>query len=193
MAFQRDPYQLYPHDRLLSATLIPFVPRFVTPNAVTAFRFFATPFVLYLLLSGSYRVGVPFFVFVALTDVLDGTLARLRKQVTPWGTFYDPVADKLLIGFVLLLVLTRHVHPLLTGGIIAVEITIGVVGFARRKRGKAVSANGFGKAKMILQVIAVSSILIGLWVHIPAFVQGGSALLVVGFVLAVLSLFTYGL
>ncbi len=194
MAFLRDPYKLYPHDRFLAATLVPFIPRFVTPNSVTVFRFLTTPLVLFLLATGSYRLGVPAFIFVALTDVLDGTLARLRRQVTPWGTFYDPVADKLLIGFVLLLILTQYVHPLLTGAVIGIEIAIAIIGFARRKRGRVVSANMFGKIKMILQVIALSLMLLGLWFHgAPLLLFLGSLVLVGALAFAVMSLLTYGL
>ncbi len=193
MAFLRDPEKLYPHDRILAWMLLPFIPSFVTPNHVTMFRFITTPFVLYLLGIGVYQIGVPFFLFVAFTDALDGTLARVRKQITAWGTFYDPVADKLLIGLVLLCILTQHVPPVLSGAVIGIEITIGIIGFIRRKRGKIVSANGFGKVKMALQVCAVSLLLFGLWTGFPALLSLGSVVLTAALLFAVLSLVTYGL
>ena len=90
--------ELFPHDKIMAVTFLPLIPRWVTPNAITIARFVLTPLVVFLILIENYNIGIPLFIATAFTDVLDGSLARVRKKVTKWGTLHDPVADKLLIG-----------------------------------------------------------------------------------------------
>jgi cardiolipin synthase (CMP-forming) len=67
-------------------------------NKITLLRILLVPlFIIGLLMGGDYW-PLALFVFLALTDVLDGAVARLRNQRTVLGTFLDPVADKLLLG-----------------------------------------------------------------------------------------------
>lgn len=189
----RDPSQLFPHDYIMKYTLVPLVPKFITPNMVTVFRFLCTPIVLYLLAVENYKIGVPFFIAVALTDALDGSLARLRKQITDWGTFYDPVADKLLISSVVLLVVVKHVNLVFGLIIIILELLIIVGGYFRKLNGKITSANIFGKTKMFLQVLGVGFLLIALWAGFDLFIPVSIGTLSLAIVFAVISLFTYGI
>jgi CDP-diacylglycerol--glycerol-3-phosphate 3-phosphatidyltransferase len=191
--FERDPHKLFPHDYLLQYTIIPLIPSFVTPNMVTMFRFVMTPVVLVLLEASQFAVGVPLFLFVAFTDAVDGTLARLRNRITVWGTFYDPLADKVLIGSVVLLVVVQHVHVFLGLLIVAVEVILLMAGYARRRQGKSLGSNVFGKTKMFLQVIGVLMLLIGLWIGVDLFIPISVGTLSLAVVFAVMSLFTYGL
>lgn len=194
MAFERDPKKLYLHDQLMRYTLVPLMPRFVTPNHVTIFRFVMTPVVLWFLAIGDYAVGVPFFVVLAITDALDGSLARLRNQITAWGTFYDPVADKLLIGSVVLLIVVRHINPWFGFAIVVIELAIILGGLWRRKKlGHINGANVFGKTKMFLQVVGVTSLLLFVWSGVPLFMPLSIGTLSLAIVFAILSLFTYGL
>lgn len=190
---QRDPAKLYPHDRVLARILLPGIPFFVQPNHLTVLRFFLTPVVLWLLWAENYAVGVPLFIFAAFTDMLDGTIARVRKQITPWGTFYDPVADKLLVGTVILLFVTRHMPVLLASVMLTLEILIVTGGFFRKRRGRMTSANIFGKTKMVLQVTGLIFLLFGAWFNIPLLFAIAIGVFVVAVVFAILSLFTYGL
>lgn len=189
----RDPYKLYPHDYVMRWTLVPLVPSFVTPNMVTMFRIAATPVVLWLLLVQNFSVGVPVFLFVALTDALDGSLARLRRQVTQWGAFYDPLADKVLIGSVVLLVVVQHVNVLFGVLLVLVEALIMAGGLVRRRQGKPVMANAVGKIKMTLQVLGVLFLLIALWAGYSLFIPISVGTLALAVVFAVISLFTYGI
>ncbi len=193
MAVPRDPHKLYPHDRLLGATVIRLIPAFVTPNALTWLRFVLTPFVLYFLYLGNYAVGVPLFVFTAFTDALDGSLARLRNRITEWGSTFDPVADKFLIGSVLLLVVIRHMNPIFGIAIVFLEILIVIGGIIRKRRGHAVMANGVGKIKMLLQFLGVTLLLVAVWSGIDLFIPFSMATLSLAIVFAILSLLTYGL
>src|SRR5690242_2692989 len=95
---------LHPGDRLFAATLGRLTPRWVRPNHLTLLRLLLVPFVLYFLAHERYAIGVPLFLFAALTDWFDGALARTRKQITEWGITHDPFVDKLLIGSVLFVI-----------------------------------------------------------------------------------------
>ncbi len=189
----RDPKKLFPHDHVMRYTILPLIPRVVTPNMVTIFRMFCTPFVLWLLYMENYEWGVPLFLFVALTDAIDGSMARLRNQITDWGTFFDPVADKVLISSVVLLVVAQHVNIIFAFIIIFLEVLIVLGGLVRKRNGKITTANIFGKTKMCLQVLGVAFLLIALWAGFDLFIPVSVGTLSLAIVFAVISLFTYGL
>ncbi|OGL95869.1 hypothetical protein A2348_00465 [Candidatus Uhrbacteria bacterium RIFOXYB12_FULL_58_10] len=193
MSFERDPHKPFPHDRLLGALVIRFIPSFVTPNVITWFRFILTPFVLYLLYIEDYGAAVPLFVLTAFTDALDGSMARLRNQVTEWGMLYDPIADKFLIGSVILLVVIEHINPLFGLTIIALEVAIVFGGMIRKRMGLPVMANVVGKIKMFLQFLGVTFLLLAVWSGISLFIPFSIATLCLAIAFAVASLLTYGL
>ncbi len=193
MAFARDPHKLFPHDKLFAATILRLVPDFVSPNMVTILRFVLTPFVLFLMIMEDWNVAVPLFLLVAFTDALDGSLARVRRKVTAWGTFYDPVADKLLIGSVVLIIVAKYVNPWFALLILLMEVLIIAGGLWRKRQGVVMSANVFGKTKMFLQVAGVSFLLFAVWSGVSLFVPLSVGTLSVAIVFAVISLFTYGL
>ncbi len=190
---ERDPHKLFPHDHVMKYTFVPLVPSFVTPNMVTIFRIMITPFVLVFLYLEHFSIGVPLFLLLAFTDVLDGSLARLRKQITDWGTFYDPVADKILIGSVVLLVVVKHVNVIFGLLIVVIEAALTLGGMLRKTGGKVTSANIFGKTKMVLQVIGVTFLLIAIWSGFNLFIPVSVGTLSLAIVFAVISLFTYGI
>jgi CDP-diacylglycerol--glycerol-3-phosphate 3-phosphatidyltransferase len=193
MAFERDPQKLFPFDKLLGITVIRLIPKCVTPNAVTWSRFALTPFVLYLLFVGNYAVGVPLFVLAAFTDAIDGSLARLRRQITQWGTLYDPIADKFLIGSVMLLIVTKYMNPLFGIVIVGLEVAIVFGGMIRRHMGLPVMANVVGKIKMFLQFLGVTFLLVAVWSGMDLFIPFSVATLSLAIVFAIASLLTYGL
>ena len=173
--------------------VLPFVPRFVSPNAVTIVRLLSIPFVAWFLWQGNYAVGLPLFFVSAFTDALDGSIARVRKRVTRWGTFYDPVADKILIGVTVLIVISRHISAWFGAIIVLMELLIALGGFVHRKEGKMQSANAWGKAKMFTQVSGLTLLLVGQAFAIPVFTPIAMAILSFGILLAIISLYTYGL
>lgn len=191
--FERDPHKLFPHDYVLRYTITPFIPSFISPNMVTMFRIVMTPVVLWLLYTSQFQVGVPLFLFVAFTDAIDGTLARLRNQITDWGTFYDPLADKVLIGSVVLLVVIQHVNVFFGLLIVSVEAILLIGGYIRKRQGKPIGSNLFGKTKMFLQVTGVLMLLIALWAGFDLFIPLSVGTLSLAIVFAIISLFTYGL
>jgi CDP-diacylglycerol---glycerol-3-phosphate 3-phosphatidyltransferase len=189
----RDPYKLYPHDHVMKFTIIPLIPRFITPNMITILRMISIPFVLYFLMRENFAIGAPLFIAVAFTDAIDGSLARLRKQITAWGTFYDPVADKLLIGTVVLFVVIKHINLIFGLLIVIVEALIILGGYFRKSKGQITTANAYGKIKMALQVTGVTMLLIALWAGFDLFIPVSIGTLSLAIIFAIISMFTYGL
>ncbi len=190
--FERDPHKLFPHDYAMRLLILPFIPGWVSPNSVTVIRMILIPVMFVLLLLGNFAVAVPLFLFGAFTDILDGSLARVRKQITAWGTFYDPLTDKMMIGSALLFLLMHQLSLVLGGLMVLVEILIAVGGYVRRKQGVFVGANLLGKIKMHFQVYGVTLFLIGLWLHVMVLSLVAVGIFVLSLFLAVASLLTYG-
>ncbi len=152
----------YPHDKIIGFLFLWLFPRFVKPNHITVFRFIATPFIFWLLVAENWKVGLPAFILVAFTDALDGTMARIRKQITPWGTLFDPLADKFLIGGVMFIFILKYINIFIGGAIIALGFIFIVGGTLRKKNGIIVAASQWGKIKMMLQVLGVSLVILSL-------------------------------
>ena len=120
-------------------------------------------------------------------------MARVRKQITEWGTFYDPVADKILIGSVALLIVAQYINVYFALLIVFLEALIIGGGYIRKLRGDLIPANIFGKTKMILQVVGVTFLLFAVWMQFDLFVDVSVATLGLAVIFAVISLFTYGI
>ena len=180
------------HDRIWELTLFKILPERVRPNHITVVRLLATPFVIGLLAVGKYNWAIPAFLLTALTDSLDGSLARIRNQITDWGKVWDPIADKILIGSVIYVFVMKFLDFYLGLFIIGLELVFIVMGWYQLRRGYVVEANFLGKVKMILQVIGVMILLLSVslgWDHLLPFSQGTFYLAII---FAVLSLLTHG-
>ncbi|MBU0540101.1 CDP-alcohol phosphatidyltransferase family protein [Patescibacteria group bacterium] len=193
MLITNETAKVYPHDRLLSAVLIRFLPKQLHPNHITLLRFLLIPFVLWYVWKGDWSVAVPLFVFAAFTDALDGSIARIRKEITVWGTFADPAADKLLIGSVVVLFVAKEVNSIFAAIIVLVEALILLTGLIRRKKKWVISANWAGKLKMLFQVIGVTMLLVAKWSGLSLLVPFSIGTLTIAIVFAVVSLLTYSL
>ena len=158
--------RLFPHDRVMARTLLPLIPRWTYPNHITLVRFILTPVVVFLLWQDQYWAGVPLFVIAALTDAVDGSLARVRRQITEWGIIYDPLADKLLVGSVLLVVAFRYLNLYLAAALLFVEIGLAVGGWYAKTQGQVRPANLLGKTKMLAECVGITCLLVGLWIDV---------------------------
>ncbi|HCC22269.1 hypothetical protein A2480_01420 [Candidatus Uhrbacteria bacterium RIFOXYC2_FULL_47_19] len=176
------------HDRVYVRTFDILLPDWLVPNHLTVLRFFLIAPVVYLLYIGNYSWGVPLFLVAALTDALDGSMARVRRKITRWGIIYDPLADKLLIGSVLFLIVLRHVNFYLGFGLLMVESLMIVGGWLMQRRGVVKPANFFGKVKMVAEVLGILLLLIALWLDMSLFVDLSNGTLGVALVVAILSL-----
>ena len=143
------------------------------PNALTVLRIFFVPLLLTVMLHRNVEVEIGglffntewlalvIFLSAAGTDLLDGYIARRRRQVTTFGKLADPLADKLLISaaFICLVELDR-VPAWMVFIIVGREFAVtGLRGIALSK-GHTISASDLGKTKMVMQVIAVSLLMI---------------------------------
>ena len=158
-------YEYYPQDYVLKYTFVPLIPRFIKPNHLTMLRYICTPFVLAILIMGNLSVGIPFFLVTAFTDMLDGSLARIRKQITNWGIVNDPIADKILIGSVTLVFVIKYLSPYIAFAIIFIEVISFVIPLTLQKARKVLPANIFGKLKMACQVGAVLMVMVGVLIN----------------------------
>ncbi len=190
----RDPYKLYPHDYVLRAVVLPLVPQFVKPNHITVVRMVLTPVVLYLLATNNLVYGVPLFILASFTDMLDGSVARIRRQITPWGILFDPIADKLLIGLVALVFALRYFHPIVVITAVAFDLLPLAIWTVRARKDRGVMmANSWGKGKMLLQFLSITSLLLGVTLQLDGFIDAGEWLLVLATAFAAIATITYSL
>ena len=146
-------------DQIISNVFLRLIPNFVKPNYLTMLRFIMMPIILIVILEGWNVLALVLFVLTAFTDALDGAMARTRKQITDWGIVFDPMADKLLIGIVGVVVVAKYLNPYLAGTIFFLELCLVGLSYLRFK-GQVVPAKMAGKIKMILQCFGVSFVLL---------------------------------
>ncbi|GBC82285.1 CDP-diacylglycerol--glycerol-3-phosphate 3-phosphatidyltransferase [bacterium HR10] len=142
------------------------------PNAVTLLRIFIVPLLVVVLLTrvseawfgvSQRLLGVAIFLVAALTDWLDGFLARRRRQVSPLGMLLDPLADKLLISAALIALVDNRLAPAW-----AVVIIIGrefaVTGLRSMAahEGLVIVPSRMGKFKMLAEVVAVALLILSM-------------------------------
>ncbi|NLZ36178.1 MAG: CDP-diacylglycerol--glycerol-3-phosphate 3-phosphatidyltransferase [Clostridiales bacterium] len=145
------------------------------PNKLTILRIILVPFFMFFLLfpvfgdTVSRIVAAVIFALTALTDLLDGKIARKYNLITDFGKFLDPLADKVMIisAFISLMVIDRAE----TGLVIALAITTSLTVFRElavsglrlivsSKANVVVAAAWLGKVKTVTQVVAVFVLLL---------------------------------
>jgi CDP-diacylglycerol--glycerol-3-phosphate 3-phosphatidyltransferase len=137
------------------------------PNALTILRILLIPVlvvVFYLPFHNHLIVAAVIFAFAAVTDWIDGYLARRLGQMTPFGAFLDPVADKLMVAVTLVLLVERHDTVLFTLAacvIIGREIVISALREWMAELGQrtSVAVSYIGKVKTAAQMIAITGLL----------------------------------
>ncbi len=141
----------------------------------------------------NYFAGV-FFILAALTDALDGYLARRLNQTSSFGAFLDPVADKLMVGAALImLVYLDRIGPVLALIIIGREITISALRewMAQIGAQSSIAVNSLGKLKTGAQMVAIPMLLFyETWLGVNQPIVG-YILLIVAALLTVLSMLYY--
>jgi len=144
------------------------------PNILTLVRIFLVPFLVAALVQQNFRlywgnrvlvandfVALTVFLAAALTDLLDGYLARRWQQVTTVGTLLDPIADKLLISAALIsFVQIRLLPGWLVVLIISREFAVSGLRSIAAAEGYTIEASELGKSKMVLQVLGITLVLL---------------------------------
>lgn len=149
------------------------------PNKLTMLRIVMVPVVvlIYLLIPQDFcivsqtnglalRDILAFLVFAAasFTDMLDGQIARKQHLITSFGKFADPIADKMLVNTLLiLLVYTHQANVVAVLLMIARDLVVDGLRMLVSQHGKVVSAGFFGKLKTVLQMFAIVFLLLKNW------------------------------
>ncbi len=175
------------------------------PNSLTLLRIAMIPIfvvIFYLPFSWSNMVACVVFTLAALTDMLDGYLARKLEQISPLGAFLDPVADKLMVAVVLVCLVQRESGMGQWGGlfltlpaviIIGREITVSALREWMAELGarSKVAVSVYGKVKTIAQMVALGVLVFRDSVYgIPVYAIG-VVLLYIAALLTLVSMFQY--
>lgn len=140
------------------------------PNTLTISRIFIVPLLVVVMLTPfsenwlgvpRHILGVTIFLGAALTDYLDGKIARRRNQVSRLGKLLDPIADKLLISAALISLVENQLAPA-WAVVIIVGREFAVTGLRSiaATEGIVIDASRMGKFKMLSQVVAVALLIV---------------------------------
>lgn len=133
------------------------------PNLLTLMRLIFVPFVIVAIQQQRYEWALAIFVVAGITDLLDGLLARLLKQKTTLGQYLDPIADKLLLSTMFLMLSIAHIirWPF-TIMVFSRDIIILVVCTLLYATGtmRTFRPSWFGKANTAVQILSVPLALI---------------------------------
>ena len=149
--------------------------RILTPaNQITILRMAFIPFFAILVVDQRYRGALAVLTLAALTDMIDGLVARLLKQETPLGVALDPIADKLLMSTAYLTLAFREALPwwltiMVIGRDVAIIITALLISLVAGYR--PFYPTVLGKASTVVQVLTVFAA-VSFQAHVPFVLRG---------------------
>lgn len=163
------------------------------PNTLTIVRIFLAPVLVVVLLTEFPERefwGLGIFLLAALTDILDGIIARRTNRITVTGALLDPIADKLLMSGAFISLAELGVAPAwMVFLIIAREFAVTGLRLVALERGVPISANRLGKAKTTSQVVTVSLLIFSL--RFPVWAPLATVALWVAITLTLVSMVVY--
>ena len=129
-------------------------------NKLTMLRIILVPiFLIFIVVKGipyGSIIATLIFIIASLTDQLDGYIARSRNEITNFGKFMDPLADKLLVTAALISLVEFNLIPgWATVVIIAREFAVSGLRTLAASEGKVIAASWWGKIKTVTQIIAI--------------------------------------
>ncbi|MBR2639995.1 MAG: CDP-diacylglycerol--glycerol-3-phosphate 3-phosphatidyltransferase [Oscillospiraceae bacterium] len=133
------------------------------PNILTILRIIMIPFFVAAFLTAKISdwVTLSIFVIAAITDALDGYIARKQNIVTDFGKLMDPLADKLMVmAAFICFTAAGIIHPLITVFVMAREFFVTGLRSIATSKGKVIAADIWGKAKTVSQYTAIIVILV---------------------------------
>ncbi len=137
------------------------------PNRLSLLRVVLIPVCLGLLYAGTPLcnwLALAVFLIASFTDFLDGHIARSRNLVTDFGKFVDPVADKLLVLSVLILLAAQgKVHAWMVIIVLARELSVDGLRMVAALTGRVIAAGKLGKIKTVSQMAAISLAIVNNW------------------------------
>ena len=137
------------------------------PNSITLLRILSIPLLVFLLLSkhvpGGMLTADAVFIIVAVSDYVDGYLARRLNEETPLGKFLDPLADKILVLTALICLVELKVIGSVPVVIIVVrDLTVTALRLAAASSGRIIAAERLGKYKAAVLDIATAMLIVGM-------------------------------
>jgi CDP-diacylglycerol--glycerol-3-phosphate 3-phosphatidyltransferase len=137
---------------------------FNLPNTITMLRIGVIPVLFGLLLSPGPAMSIVIsilFIAAALTDLLDGYIARRYRIVTTMGKFLDPIADKLIVNTAMILMIPIGRIPAWIVAIIIIrDFAVDGIRNIASSEGIIIQASPLGKRKTLCQIFAVSALMI---------------------------------
>lgn len=170
-------------------------------NVVTCVRIAFIPVFMVVALAAEVSANAPFavaafliYLTLSLTDKVDGYLARSRNEITDFGKFLDPIADKLLVFSALLLLLNDgYVTVWMVFIILVREFLVSALRMVAASSGEVIAADGLGKAKTAVTMVSLCGYYLSFALASIRFNDGGLiallswALMVAAVVLTVVS------
>ena len=139
-----------------------WLPKWVKPNYVTAFRLLLFIPLIWLLMEKYFIWAIFLALFAYFTDMVDGALARSRKQISNFGKLADPVADKVIYFLIFLFISWGNIDPRIIFFMVVFELALVVavpifwlVGKIAKMTVRETGANVVGKFKTPVQVAGV--------------------------------------
>jgi CDP-diacylglycerol--glycerol-3-phosphate 3-phosphatidyltransferase len=169
------------------------------PNMLTFFRLLLLPLMLlffYLDFANHYLYCALLFIVIAITDFLDGYLARKLNQQTKFGAFIDPVADKIVVGMSYILIGQLYQNVWVTLAVIVIigrEITISALRewMASQGSSKTMAVATIGKWKTTMQMLGVVAMFAAAEPYLNWGIPIAYIILAVATVLTMLSMYHY--
>lgn len=161
-------------------------------NKLTIIRIFLVPIFLIFIAVKEIPYGTiiatAVFILAALTDKLDGYIARSRNQITRFGKFMDPLADKLLVTAALIsLVDFKVIQPWIAMVIIAREFAVTGLRSIAASEGVVIAASWWGKIKTVIQIVAIIFGLVNLTYKTSFFTISTKLIMYIAVVVTILS------
>ena len=168
------------------------------PNKLTLFRIFLVPILCLVWLFPYKEVGInigyfsyqhitisylniivlAIFIIASITDFFDGQIARKRNLVTTFGKFVDPIADKLLVNMMLIIMTHKHMIPVVCCILMLLrDIVVDGCRMIAAEKGIVVSAGILGKLKTVLQMITIIVLLLNNFPFELWYIQVGEILI----------------
>ena len=127
-----------------------------TANKITIFRIVLIPVFLVLAYTGLKYWALAVYIIACLSDVADGYIARHYNQVSNFGKFVDPLADKMLTtAAIIYMVVDGVCSPVVLAIIMFREFAVAGVRMIAAESGTVIAANMWGKVKTVLQMVTI--------------------------------------
>lgn len=164
------------------------------PNSITFVRLIILPFLIFKIIDGNFFSSFILFLIGSLTDFLDGFFARVLNQKTKFGTYFDPVVDKIFLLTTILILTYKEYLPTFFALIILfrdILVLIGTIILLIKRKINELKPNYSGKILIALEFLLVLSFFAGKTYDLKRFFALTNLLIPLTTTFAIISLFFY--